>query len=405
MMNLLQIKGKKHYLKCDTKRDFDDLIDACIAQGITTFGSGKPLDKNEYYNHNKCACKIKEDGTLAFVNYNPATSKATVSNYVCQEKSGKAKWGDTICGSEVKKSSLKKEKKDMKLDGMLKGMGFEVVNTKEFGLDIMSGKIAYLNKDKATIIDGKRDLTETLPDMVKTVPLMFIPTPINQLKVDDIIKRNNKVGVITKIDGNQIQIQNYSGTVSSETIAKHVITQTAFVSKLFNPFSGLGGENGAINPAMMLLFGDDSDDDNLSTFIMMQAMNNGGASGAINPLAMIMLLKDNTDGEDDMLTNIMLMQSISGQTGVANPLQSMLPLIMCGDKIDFKTMLLMQSMSGNSGAMDMNSLLPLLFMSKGGGGDMKSLAMMSMFSGGGNMFGNMFGAQPTQKTENPSTTD
>ena len=263
----------------------------------------------------------------------------------------------------------------MKFDGIFKGMGIELAKTSEFGIDLLSGKIAYLGKDTATIIDGKRDLTTTLPDMVKVIPLMFIPTAVTALAEGDIIKRNNKCGVITKIDGQQIQIQNYSGTVSSETVAKHVLTQTAFVQKLFNPFDGLGGEGGQMNPMMAMLFcGDDNDGDNdslLSTFMLMQAMQ-GGVGTNPGMASMLPLLLMQSGGKDDMMKLMMFSGMAGGAAG--NPFAS-------------------------------NPMLPLLLMGEGGlgGGGMKDIMMMSMLGGGASPFSGLFGgavaSQPTPATD------
>ena len=212
MKDLLQYKGKNDYFHITTKRAFDEFLEICVKQGITRFSSGKPIDSDEYYNHDSVYLKIKSDGTLAFVNYKPSWA-GRVHDFTGQTTPiiATPKAERTFVNSKKEVKEIK-ENKTMKFDGIFKGMGFDLTKTDEFGIDLMSGKLAYLGKDTATIIDGKKDLTTTIPDMVKVVPLMFIPTPIDAIKAGDIIKRNNKCGVVIKIDGQNIQIQNYSGT-------------------------------------------------------------------------------------------------------------------------------------------------------------------------------------------------
>lgn len=374
MVNLLQFKGKNDYFHITEKRDFDDLIAKCLECGITSFSSGNPLDSDEYYNHDDVYVKIKSNGTLAFVahkdNWNGRIHSWQSDQPACYAVKKEER---KIVNSTTTSA---KEKKAMKFDGIFKGMGIDLVKTNEFGIDLLSGKIAYIGKDTATIIDGKRDLTTTLPDMVKTVPLMFIPTPVTSLAEGDIIKRNNKCGVITKIDGQQIQIQNYSGTVSSETVPKHILMQTSLVPKLFNPFDGFGaGTDGQINPMMAMLFmGDEGgkDDDSLvTTFMLLQAFQGGAGDANPQMAQMLPLLLMKNGGKDDML-KIMMFSGMAGGTS-GNPFAS-------------------------------NPMLPLLLMGDGGlgsGGDMKDILMMSML-GGGNMFGGMFGgASTTSKTAKP----
>ena len=367
MKDLLQYKGKNDYFHITSKRDFDEFVDICLANGVKNFSSGKPLDSSEFYNHTDVYVKIKGDYTLAFVNYGPGWSGRVHEFSGSYSAISTPKATRTIVNSNVEG---KKEKKAMKFEGLFKGMGFEIAKTNEFGLDLMTGKIAYLSKDTATIIDGKKDLTTTLPDMVKSIPLMFIPTPVTALVEGDIIKRNNKCGVITKITGSQIQVQNYSGTISNETIPKHVLMQTSLVPKLFNPFDGFGaGTDGQINPMMAMMFmgGDnDGDDSLLSTFMLMQAMQ-GGAGNNPQMASMLPLLLMKNGGKDDMM-KLMMFSGMAGGAG-ANPFAS-------------------------------NPMLPLLLMGDGGfGGDgMESLMMMSMLGGGASPFGGMFGAAPVAAT-------
>lgn len=356
MTNLLQNKGKKVYYKIKTKRAFDEFVDNCIDCGITNFKSGSPLNKDEYYNHEEnCYCHINKDGCVRFVNPNSITGQ--VINYEPVKAIKEVKVGKVARATEAK------EKKAMKFDGLFKGMGFDIVKTDEFGIDLLTGKLAYLSKDKATVIDGKKDLTETLPDMVKSVPLMFLPTPISALKEGDIVKRNNRVGMILSVDGAQIKIQNYSGTISNETIAKNAMFQTSFIPKLFNPFDGFGAVGGEVNPLMALMFADDGGDDGLlSTFMLMQAFGAGqGANPQMQSMLPFLLMKED-GGKDNLMTLLMFSGMMGGQN------------------------------AGTAGMFGANPMLPLLLAGGEGGIDKTTMLAMTM-CGGGNLLGGMFGGQ------------
>jgi len=358
MKDLLQFKGKNDYFHITSKRDFDEFIDICLENGITAFSSGKALDSSEYYNHDDVYVKIKGNKTLAFVNYQSDWSGRVHEYRGSYSHVSAPKATRTTVNTNVRSE---KENKGMKFDGLFKGMGFDLVKTADFGIDLMTGKLAYINKDKAIIINGKKQLMETMPDMVKTIPLMCIPTAITALKEGDIIKRNNTYGMITKIEDSQIQIQKYSGAVSTETVATHVLMQTSFIPKLFNPFEGLGGEGGQMNPMMAMMFMDnDGDDSLLSTFMLMQAMQ-GGAGNNPQMAAMLPMLLMQQGGKDDML-KLMMFSGMAGGAG-ANPFASnpMLPLLLMGD-----------------GGL-------------GGGGGIKDIMMMSMLGGGASPFGGLFG--------------
>lgn len=359
-MNLTNQAGKKVYFRCATKLQSDTFLEDCIKSGITKFGSGNAISFDEFYNHGHYGegvnYKIAKDRTVRIVNVPDGTSWEII-DYTGRAVAERP-YAQSVKATVAQRVE-KEEKKDMKFDNIFKGMGFEIDKTAEFGLNIMTGSIAFIGKDKAITVDGKYQLTEIPSDFVKSIPLMFIPTPIATLVAGDIVKHTNKVGVITNITDSKVQIQNYNGTIGSFTVATNGIMNTQLVQRLFNPFATLGGENGAMNPMMAMMFMDnDGDDSTMETFMLMQCMQGGfGATDGANPMASmlpLMLMGKGKSGGSDSLTTMLMMQAMTGQgaVGGAGAMNPMMMAMMMGDGgLDMKSLMLMQMMGGGTGGL------------------------------------------------------
>ncbi|MGL5714145.1 MAG: hypothetical protein ACRCX2_14085 [Paraclostridium sp.] len=156
----------------------------------------------------------------------------------------------------------------------------------------------------------------------------------------------------------------------------------------------MSGANGTTDPmALMMLMGEDTD---IKEVLIMQAM---AKAGNTDPTMLMMLLGDNKEFD---MKEFMVMQSMTGGKAIDPTLMLLLD---DSKEFDLQTMMMMQMMNPNGGTgLDFNNPLMMMAMfdkKKGGNGKMKDIMTMMMMTGA--MGKNEDGTPKAMDFSNPMT--
>ena len=256
--------------------------------------------------------------------------------------------GITINNNNQKQTTMRENIKSV--------MGFAKVSNEQVALTF-SGKLAVQRKDGQYVrYDDENDAisVQSILPTVKIGKFCFcMPTPASSLKIGDIILHKNDFKEVTRVEGGLKAINLNSGAENG--IKKEVIEGLAGLSMI---------------PKLTCLF-------------------NGGtmdATNSLNPMMMMMLMKDGKDGGNKM--NDILPLMLMGQGGQQN---AMLPMMLAMGDGDIDPMMLMmmsqtQGQTAQQGAMNPMMLMAMMGNDKGGSNDMMLPLMMSGMMGGKNPF-------------------
>lgn len=120
-----------------------------------------------------------------------------------------------------------------------------------------------------------------------------IPTPVNQIKQNDIIF-NDSVPVVVKniLDNGEIEVYHPQANAIIKILPKKTLFGINMVSRVFNPFGDFkfDTDNNTFNPMMMLMFANDNSNDMMKMMFMSQMFGGDGQMNNFNPFAMMMLM-------------------------------------------------------------------------------------------------------------------
>jgi hypothetical protein len=229
-----------------------------------------------------------------------------------------------------------------------------------------SGQIAVRRNDNEYVRYNKETQTmENQMDMVlkEASDLIFI-LPINSVEVDDIIKHKETYYQILEIMNNGgLKAVNIKDGSKKTIIKETNIMGISFYYKVISLFSQGDMDNSTtsgIDPTllMMLSSGDENNNDDLLPLLLMGNMGNqGGNTGGINPMMLMMMSKDKDKGKNSKMKDLLVMQMIAkqGQTqGNSQSIDPMMLMMMSDGEMDIKTLMLMNMLNKNNQPIDSN---------------------------------------------------
>ena len=152
--------------------------------------------------------------------------------------------------------------------------------------------------------------------LLEGVPVYTIAKTIDQVKVGDVVKATSSTyAVVEKIEGGNIYSTTFGGNMRKNVPVTDFLTQQKTVRVVVNPFSFAGGADMNNNMMlMMLLDGKEGGKGDLAEVMMLASMLGGQGQAnpfgniMANPMALMML--SSKDGGS--LKDIMMMQMIQG---------------------------------------------------------------------------------------------
>ena len=232
----------------------------------------------------------------------------------------------------------------------------------------INGTYKYFDKSTEEIVECQ-DFT------LMQIGNMFMRALTTEIKAgDDIILYDKEdtelfsLSHVLEVKDNKVKVIRYDdGTiVTNKSIPSMLFKNTKFYVKIMplmpglnignaenNPFANMmkGGEDNSMNPMLMMMAMNNSEGENdmLKTMMLMNMMNgNSGTTGNMNPM-MLMMAMNNSEGENDMLKTMMLMNMMNGngeEENNMNPLLMMMAMNNDGENDMLKTMMLMNMMKG-----------------------------------------------------------
>lgn len=183
----------------------------------------------------------------------------------------------------------------------------------------MTGTIAVIGMD-GNYYSYENDTLVSHDDMVMDgVPGFAMPVLRSTLKAGDIVLDKDKGFLFVDKQKNMVS---YDGTVHKTAKQSHAMFGTAFdfVSKVVDMSGMMGGQQGQINPMMMMFMmkdrkGEGNTMDKMMEIMMMSQMMGGQAtSGENNLMANPMMLMMMMDGKDnDMIKTMFMFQMMQNQ--------------------------------------------------------------------------------------------
>jgi hypothetical protein len=185
--------------------------------------------------------------------------------------------------------------------------------------DLMSGRLGFKTHEGIVTIDGEGD--DAVPsinpfdDFSMEVPAFGQQTPIDQIKLGDMILQSDKVGWVVELKGKSIRLLRPNGDRTTFTPPKTqildfgsgVMVVRSLISMLPGGTSGLGNLQSMMIPMMMMGDGDMDMEKMLPMMLMMNGANATAADGTANPLAG---LAGGMGG--NMMQTMMMMQMFKG---------------------------------------------------------------------------------------------
>lgn len=206
-------------------------------------------------------------------------------------------------------------KKNMNINGMIKGMEFGFVKGDKFKLSPLG--LAFKNSDNGySVYDAKKsemtDVTGMTFEMDNAV--MAMPTSIKKIVENDIIMHSNAYVVVKEVKANSLVVVSPFSSEIKEVIPVKNMFGFNFYTKLTPLFDMSGAKADEENP-----FG------SMMPMMLMSQMG-GQAGNQMNPMMMLAMMnmskkKDGEDkGEDNgfMSKEMMMMMALSGSNGAGN---------------------------------------------------------------------------------------
>ena len=191
--------------------------------------------------------------------------------------------------------------------------------------DMMSGRIGYKTRDGEIIsldgneTDGFVPSINPFGEMSIELPAFAQSTPLEAVKISDMIMQGDKVGWVIEVKGKSLRLMRPNGDMNSFTPPKTqildfgsgVMVVRSLVNMLPGGTSGLGGLQAMIGPMLMMGDGDMDMEKMLPMMLMMQGAAPTAADGTPNPLAAMM----GGAGGNNMMQTMMMMQMMKSMSG------------------------------------------------------------------------------------------
>lgn len=188
--------------------------------------------------------------------------------------------------------------------------------------DLMSGRLGFRTREGIVTLDGEGD--DAVPsinpfdDFSMELPAFGQQTPIDQIKLGDMILQSNNVGWVVELKGKSIRLLRPNGDRVTFTPPKTQILDfgsgVMVVRSLVNMLpggasGGLQNLQGMMLPLMMMGDSDMDIEKMLPMMLLMNGANATAADGSTNPLAGLAGL----GAGNNMLQTMMLMQMFKGK--------------------------------------------------------------------------------------------
>ena len=170
------------------------------------------------------------------------------------------------------------------------------------------GNICVATAQGYVSIDKDNNLTSYPEELTLDLPVYIISKPKEQLAVGDVVSLDNSYAKVTKISDDEIVAISYTG--SGRTI--HTIKDFLFNQTTVRVVVSLAGNiGGQINPMLLLALSNKDDKDSLLPLLMMN--QNGGALG-MNPMMLMLLSGDEMSMKDVLLASMISGNNIFGES-------------------------------------------------------------------------------------------
>lgn len=215
-------------------------------------------------------------------------------------------WCKTATSFEITKS--KSSKTSAMTENSIKNFGerlkanYMPVEAKDIRI-ATDGNICVATPDGYVTIDNDFNLVSYPKEFTLDFPVFIMPTPINQLKVGDVIARDRSYAKVKTIKDGSITVVGFTGAGSKVYPIKDFLLGSTTVRVVVSFAGNIGGQ---INPLMLMALSKDKKNDSILPYFLMS--QNGGALSA-NPMMMAMLAGD---GDLD-LKDLLLYSSLGGQ--------------------------------------------------------------------------------------------
>jgi hypothetical protein len=161
--------------------------------------------------------------------------------------------------------------------------------------------------------------------ILNDVPVYTIAKTIDQVKVGDIVKATSSTyAVVEKIEGGNIYNTTFGGNMRKNTPITDFLTQQKTVRVVVNPFGGFAGDMNNNMMMLMMLEGKESGKGDIAEIMALASMMQGnGATNPFanimsNPMAMLMLTKNDGGSSKDFML-MMMMQNGGFMKPAAKP--------------------------------------------------------------------------------------
>jgi hypothetical protein len=218
------------------------------------------------------------------------------------------------------------------LNSILSGMGGNKLLDRFFRKadnvvwDLMSGRLGFKTREGIVTLDGEGDdavpSINPLDGFSMELPAFGQQTPIDQVKIGDMILQANNVGWVVELKGKSIRLLRPNGDRVTFTPPKTqildfgsgVMVVRSLINMLPGGAGGLGNLQSMLVPMMLMGDGDMDMEKMLPMMLLMNGANATSADGAANPLAGLTGALGGAGGGGLMQT-MMLMQMMKGLGG------------------------------------------------------------------------------------------
>ena len=190
--------------------------------------------------------------------------------------------------------------------------------------DMMSGRIGYKTSNGEVVsldgneTDGFSPSINPFGDMSVELPAFAQSTPLESVKVGDMILQDTKVGWVIEVKGKSVRLMRPNGDMNSFTPPKTqildfgsgVMVVRSLVNMLPGGAGGLGGLQSMLMPMLMLGDGNMDLERIMPMMLMMQGAAPTAGDGTPNPMASMF-----GAGGNNMMQTMMMMQMMKGLGG------------------------------------------------------------------------------------------
>lgn len=192
--------------------------------------------------------------------------------------------------------------------------------------DLMSGRLGFKTRDGIVTLDGEGDdavpSINPLDGFSMELPAFGQQTPIDQVKLGDMILQTNNVGWVVELKGKSIRLLRPNGDRVTFTPPKTqildfgsgVMVVRSLVNMLPGGSGGLGNLQSMLVPMMLMGDGDLDMEKILPLMLLMNGANATAADGTANPLAGLSGMMGGAGGMNPFMM-MMLMKGMGKDKG------------------------------------------------------------------------------------------